>query len=427
MFLGCPEQGPAVIAVFTYIGGSYMKRFLKVFFSLPVRLSVGIILILGHSATVAQWQQVGTFTTKQINTLAVYGSRLYASVNFFGGGIYVSKDGTTWTPPGPTIFGRVVYDLAGSGPFLYAATDQYVYMSTDSGATWTEKKNGLSNAVVWSVSCRDSTVFAGTYKGLCRSTTHSSAWTELGSGLNLVSCDGLLATDTRVFVGEGQRTFVSSDNGETWGILLAQSTRAFVEIDGTVFGGCSGLFRLGPGDTAWTPQGNLPDSVDARATDGRYLFAGTISGVSVSTDRGLTWTNVSANLAQAVKSLAVWGSYLYAGTYTAGVWRRPLVELATDVGEVNGAARPTGLEISQNYPNPFNPSTTIRYGLPNRSHVTLTVFNTLGQQVALLQNGEQEAGYHEVKFDGSGLSSGVYYYRLTAGTFVEMKKLLLVR
>jgi flagellar hook assembly protein FlgD len=83
--------------------------------------------------------------------------------------------------------------------------------------------------------------------------------------------------------------------------------------------------------------------------------------------------------------------------------------------------------LRQNFPNPFNPSTTIRYGLANSSQVTLTVFNTLGQQVALLQNGEQEAGYHEVKFDGSGLSSGVYYYRLTAGTFVEMKKLLLVR
>ena len=78
-------------------------------------------------------------------------------------------------------------------------------------------------------------------------------------------------------------------------------------------------------------------------------------------------------------------------------------------------------------PNPFNPSTTIRYGLPSRSHVTLTVFNALGQQVATLLQGEQEAGYHEVQFDASGLASGVYLYRLKAGDFVQAKKLMLVR
>jgi len=61
------------------------------------------------------------------------------------------------------------------------------------------------------------------------------------------------------------------------------------------------------------------------------------------------------------------------------------------------------------------------------SEVTLTVFNTLGQQVALLQNGEQEAGYHEVRFEGSGLSSGVYFYRLRAGDWVETKQFLLLR
>jgi hypothetical protein len=88
---------------------------------------------------------------------------------------------------------------------------------------------------------------------------------------------------------------------------------------------------------------------------------------------------------------------------------------------------PREFELLQNYPNPFNPSTTIRYSLPQRSHVMLTVFNTLGQQVATLVNGSQDVGYHDVRFDASGLASGVYFYRLHAGGFVQSKRLLLLK
>jgi formylglycine-generating enzyme len=88
---------------------------------------------------------------------------------------------------------------------------------------------------------------------------------------------------------------------------------------------------------------------------------------------------------------------------------------------------PKEFEVFNNFPNPFNPSTTIRYGMPARSHVSLAVFNALGQQVAVLQDGDQEAGYHEVRFDGSRLASGVYFYRLQAGDFVATKRLLLLK
>lgn len=88
---------------------------------------------------------------------------------------------------------------------------------------------------------------------------------------------------------------------------------------------------------------------------------------------------------------------------------------------------PDRFALHQNYPNPFNPTTTIRYALPARAYVSLSVINTLGQQVAALVNGEQVPGYHEVKFDGSGHASGVYFYRLRAGEYVDTKRLLLLR
>jgi len=88
---------------------------------------------------------------------------------------------------------------------------------------------------------------------------------------------------------------------------------------------------------------------------------------------------------------------------------------------------PRSVILSQNYPNPFNPSTTIRYALPRASHVTIAVYSTLGQVVSTLVNGEEEPGEHIVKFDGSNLSSGVYFYRLSAGGFVKTLKLQLIR
>jgi hypothetical protein len=103
-------------------------------------------------------------------------------------------------------------------------------------------------------------------------------------------------------------------------------------------------------------------------------------------------------------------------------------EQRTLTGVADGAGGlPFQFALMQNYPNPFNPSTTITYELPQRSHVALTVFNMLGQQVATLLQGEQEAGFHESVFDGSGLASGVYLYRLTAGGYVGTRKLVLVR
>ncbi len=88
---------------------------------------------------------------------------------------------------------------------------------------------------------------------------------------------------------------------------------------------------------------------------------------------------------------------------------------------------PGSFDLMQNYPNPFNPSTTIRYTLPEQTQVTLMVYNTLGQEVVTLVNGEIVAGSHEVKFDARRLSSGVYFYRLQAGDYTQVRKLCLLR
>ncbi|HCV42922.1 MAG TPA: hypothetical protein DGH68_05525 [Bacteroidetes bacterium] len=101
-------------------------------------------------------------------------------------------------------------------------------------------------------------------------------------------------------------------------------------------------------------------------------------------------------------------------------------DISTSVEEP-GLSHPTGFELLQNYPNPFNPSTTIRFVLPSAGHATLRVFNILGQEVATLVNDMQMAGAHTITWKPRTLASGVYVYRLQAGHFVDMRKMILLR
>jgi len=88
---------------------------------------------------------------------------------------------------------------------------------------------------------------------------------------------------------------------------------------------------------------------------------------------------------------------------------------------------PDDYVLSQNHPNPFNPSTTIKYDLPEASHVTLKIYNVMGELAAVLVDEEKPAGYHQVGFDASKLSSGIYFYRISAGSFKNVKKMILVK
>jgi hypothetical protein len=90
-------------------------------------------------------------------------------------------------------------------------------------------------------------------------------------------------------------------------------------------------------------------------------------------------------------------------------------------------ATPTSLSLNQNYPNPFNPATEISYELPSSAFVSLKVFDQLGREVANLVNDRREAGVHSVRFDGAGLTSGVYFYRLTAGASMITKAMVLAK
>jgi ligand-binding sensor domain-containing protein len=101
--------------------------------------------------------------------------------------------------------------------------------------------------------------------------------------------------------------------------------------------------------------------------------------------------------------------------------------VSVEESDIPGSILPLSHKLSQNYPNPFNPSTTIEFALPHAGYVTLKVYNVLGEEVAALVEGDHAAGTFKATWDASGLPSGVYFYRLTAGEYVQTKKMILMK
>jgi len=100
--------------------------------------------------------------------------------------------------------------------------------------------------------------------------------------------------------------------------------------------------------------------------------------------------------------------------------------MITDVNDKENYL-PTNFALQQNYPNPFNPATVINYSLPRSNMVSIRVYDVIGNEIANLVNEEKPAGRYSVNFNASNLSSGVYFYRMQAGSFVETKKLILLK
>ena len=109
-------------------------------------------------------------------------------------------------------------------------------------------------------------------------------------------------------------------------------------------------------------------------------------------------------------------------SYAAGRSPKP-----PNPGKSTTVAEPTAFSLAQNYPNPFNPSTEISFAIPKDSYVKLVVYDMLGREVAKLADGEMSAGYHAVTWNASGVASGVYIYRFSAGNFVQVKRMLLLK
>jgi photosystem II stability/assembly factor-like uncharacterized protein len=172
--------------------------------------------------------------------------------------------------------------------------------------------------------------------------------------------------------------------------------------------------------------------LDPRRRNELYAIASTASDswVFKSTDLGDTWEQFDQGIegyAPNVLCIDSAGDHIYVGTKIptagklGGIWIR---SLATSVTE---ESVPGLFQISEAYPNPFNSMSTVRYYVPTRERVVVTAWDILGRQVKKIVDETQEPGQHVARIDGSNLASGVYFYRIVAGSFTETTRLLLIR
>ncbi len=273
-----------------------------------------------------------------------------------------------------------------------------LFRSSDNAQTWT--KISGSNAISSFESDDQGTLFMGTENGLVfRSKNKGDSWEEITTGLARnhritsieASDDGMLYCSLA-----GGGVYRSFNKGDVW-----QEANTGLTEDAIL-------------KVSSTPQLEL---IAAGYSEGEFWL---------SDDLGNNWTYIGDQLARLEYASIAYDrqGYIYLGT-NEGIWKSTDT-LLTALGNPENAL-PTRPALGANYPNPFNPLTSIPFELPRPGHIKLEIFDAAGRHITTLLDEQRPTGRHLAVFDGSRLSSGVYFYRLSAQSYSQTRKMLLVK
>ncbi len=380
----------------------------------------------------AQWVQMSNgMGNIVVMSLAASGNNIFAGTLY---GVYLSTDnGTNWTQ---TSLEQWPYAFAINGVNIFAGTANFlgVYLSTNNGTNWVQ--TSLNNRNIYSLAIKENNVFAGTYDysnpyGVYMSTNNGADWVQ--TSLNNRNVSSLAVNENSIFAGTSSNygVYLSTNNGTNWTqtSLNNRNVNSLAVKENNIFAGTTtfGVYLSTDNGTNWTQTSLNNQSVMSLAVNGNNVYAGTsANGVYVSNDNGTNWTQRNEGMGNLyIRSLCILNNYLFAGTQTAGVYRRPLGELTGSQTISNEV--PEHFSLSQNYPNPFNPSTKIRFELPKSDFFTMKIFDALGREVTTLVNEQLKPGTYETEFNGTVHPSGVYFYTMTVGNFVETKKMIMLK
>lgn len=420
----------------------------------------------------SSWSTLGSGVSGDVRAIAIDGSDVYVGGTFTTAGgttaLRVARwNGSSWSPlgVGPSADVNAIR-VAGSDVYVGGSFAAVSGMGASriarwNGSTWSALGSGVSGTVN-AIAIDGSDIYVGgaftTAGGLSANRIarwNGSAWSALGSGLsgtvNAIAVDG-----SSVYVGGAFTTAgglgaarVAMWDGGSWSSFGSGTSDVVNGIDvasGDLYVG--GQFTVAGSKPSFYFGRYNPKIVPIFVTS--FRAEADASGVRL-------WWDLFAD--EDVAEFRIYRRKKGDAVYERASANNPIppnartfVDTSIELGEtyqyVLGVARPDGSEVRsaaaevttiahvfflrQNYPNPFNPTTTIAFTLPNKQHVALAVFDARGSNVRTLVDGTVEAGETEIRWDGKDgggkpVSSGVYFYRLQAGTRVQTRKLVLIR
>ncbi len=318
-----------------------------------------------------------------------------------------------------------------------------IYKSTDNGVTWDKQTSGVANQLrdVFFINKDTGWIVGG---GIILKTTDGGKnWSIQKSGIEKILYSVYFSDENNgITVGAGGKILRTSNGGTEWLPQPSGTTNTLYAVslidsmNGWIVGSGGIILSLTQGSNLVDPEMttlllNPINNSTGISTTAEFIWEGTPGAafyeVQISYDS--IFTKILSTFTDLKDTSIVIDNLLNGTMY---FWRVKTVDLAgfekwSDPWNFTTEELLINFTLYQNYPNPFNPKTRIKYDLPTKEFVKLKIYDIIGEEIVTLINEEQTPGKYEVEFDGSNLSSGVYFYKIEAGEFVETKKLVLMK
>jgi photosystem II stability/assembly factor-like uncharacterized protein len=291
----------------------------------------------------------------------------------------------------------------GGKPRTFTDPIREILHTTDGGNNWTLQYNSNNEDPLGAVYFLNENCgwAVGSMSAIMKTTDGGNNWITQMSGNGYQFEDvHFVNPDTGWVVGEDLSVqhyaviFKTVDGGINWDIQTFGSDDAFAEI------------QFVNDSTGWVVGGNNTAAIILYTSDG-----------------GTNWISQTPNTTNLLSAV----SFVDENNGWAVGFDGTIIHTDNTVPVELDKSSPAGFSLKQNYPNPFNPSTTIEYSIPEGGNVRLVVYNSLGEEVAVMKNNFEESGSYKINFDASNLSSGIYYYQLNSGEFSSIKKMIILK